>query len=242
MPLRMKPVIVPNAWPLPLVWVWPARTGLRQLRELAQPQVRDGEKVDRRRKVARGAFGVLHQAVHVFNEGVASMIEYASHSSVEERLQCRAQALESFEPGSLGPGASARETCPDQSRIVVSVGLSEYDVLTHRLPPAVRDLEVGSLQPIHGAGSGQHPTCRVAPHPTHDGAVLLGCELAEFGLDTRTLVLPLRAADLVHGFADQLDDAEPVVTVQRLAVSESTDHTTQGAFKPSAEANSARLR
>ena len=52
--------------------------------EFAQPEIRDGDEVGRRSEAARGTFGLLHQAVHGFDKGVASVIEHASHNSAEQ--------------------------------------------------------------------------------------------------------------------------------------------------------------
>ena len=62
--------------------------------ELAQAQIGDGDEVGRRSEAACGAFGLLHQPVHGFDEGVAAVIEHASHDRVEVGLERGGQPFE----------------------------------------------------------------------------------------------------------------------------------------------------
>ena len=75
------------------------------MRELGQPEVRDGDEVGRRSEAARCAFGLLHQPVHRFDEGVGSMVEHAAHDGVEVLRQGSSQPLERLQPSMLRRGS-----------------------------------------------------------------------------------------------------------------------------------------
>ena len=56
------------------------------MRKFAQPQVGDGDEVGGRSEAPGCAFGLLHQAIHGLDEGVATVIEHSAYDGIEMRF------------------------------------------------------------------------------------------------------------------------------------------------------------
>lgn len=75
----------------------------RQVLELGHAQVCNGDEVGAGSEAACGPFGLLQQAVHRLDEGVAAVIGHAAHHGVEPVLQGAGQLLERLEPAAPSP-------------------------------------------------------------------------------------------------------------------------------------------
>jgi len=162
--------------------------------ELAQSQVGDIDEVGCGPEAARGAFGLLHEAVHGFDECIAAVVEHAAHDGVEVRFQGCGQALEGGKAAAPHPRDPFLELDGGQAGLVVPTGTSEKLAQGHLQPSGARALEVGSLQPVHGGELHLAPAVGVcAASPTGSGRAPSGWESESFS--------PASSSDLISGYA-----------------------------------------
>jgi len=68
--------------------------------EFGYSQVSNGDEVSTRPEAARGAFGLLQQAVHRLHEGIAAMIEHPTDHRIKVAAHGGGELLEGLEPAS----------------------------------------------------------------------------------------------------------------------------------------------
>lgn len=66
---------------------------IRQMGQLGHAKVCDGDEVACRSEASCGAFGLLQQAVHGFDEGIGSVVQHAADHASEVGLQGLGQFL-----------------------------------------------------------------------------------------------------------------------------------------------------
>ena len=102
-----------------------------QMFEPGHAQVGDGDEVAHVAESARGALGLLHQAVDGFDVGVAATVEHTANDAFQMRLQGLGQALE---------GLQATAACPTdpfaQRRAGESLAVDQHAAKNVLLVPA----------------------------------------------------------------------------------------------------------
>jgi len=186
------------------------------VRELAHAQVGDADEGCRVLEAAGGTLGLLQQAVHGFDEGVAAVLEHASHNRIEVARQRGTQPFERVQSAAPRPDDPAPKVTGGRGRIAVQPGLRVDLAQPHLQPPGPRALEVGALQPMHGLALRGAPARGVAPHGPQHRAALTRAQRPELFLHPRSFVLPFGAAHFVHGFIGQGYHVVTVVADLRL--------------------------
>lgn len=184
---------------------------VRQVLELGHPQVGDGDEVLGRPKAPSGGLGLLQQAIHCLDEGIAAAVEHAPHHAVEALDQGQGQAFERFQPAAPRPGQPGPQ-CQPGRRLVVArhrVGVHSPQCLLQS--PGPRALQVRALQPVHGIDLLAVPVLRVLAHGPEQAFDALPVIRPHSLPDCCRRGAHLVPAHGVHRFVRQGNDMEAVI-------------------------------
>jgi hypothetical protein len=163
------------------------------------------------RKSPGGSLGLLQQAVHGLDEGIAEVIDHPAHHGIEALFDRGGNLFEELKPAAPCPTQPDPQGGGCGGDVVVRSYPGVNLAQRHLQPPDACALERRVLQPVHGVELCAAPSRGVAPHAPHQLPEGLGRGVAQRFAHRRRILGHLATANLVRGFNDYRHHMEAVV-------------------------------